>query len=67
MRGIEQQDNRVKNNGDNISKTRESFFSLAGLWSDRDIDAISIRKKAWPRRYDTKRLFSDNKTGDNHA
>ncbi len=46
---------------------REDFFSLAGLWSGRDISVASIRKKAWPRRYDTKRLFSDNRTGDNHA
>ena len=28
----------------------ESFFSLAGLWSDRDISADSLRENAWPRR-----------------
>lgn len=26
------------------------FFSLAGLWSDRDINVESIRKQAWPGR-----------------
>jgi len=28
----------------------ENFFSLAGLWSDRDISIDSIRENAWPRR-----------------
>ncbi len=26
------------------------FFSLAGLWADRDINLESIRQKAWPRQ-----------------
>jgi hypothetical protein len=26
------------------------FFSLAGLWKDRDISLDSLRQKAWPRR-----------------
>lgn len=26
------------------------FFSIAGLWSDRDITVESIRKQAWPGR-----------------
>jgi hypothetical protein len=26
----------------------EDFFSLAGLWENRDITAKSIRQKAWP-------------------
>jgi hypothetical protein len=26
------------------------FFSLAGLWADRDISLESIRQKAWPRQ-----------------
>lgn len=26
------------------------FFSMAGLWSDREIDLTSIRQKAWPRQ-----------------
>lgn len=25
------------------------FFSLAGIWQDRDITAESLRKQAWPR------------------
>jgi len=27
------------------------FFSLAGLWQDRDVTLGSIRQKAWPRQY----------------
>lgn len=27
------------------------FFSLAGLWQDRDVSVESIRQKAWPRQY----------------
>ncbi len=30
--------------------TLEDFFSLAGIWQDRDISQESIRKEAWPRR-----------------
>lgn len=26
------------------------FFSLAGLWADRDVSLDSIRQKAWPRQ-----------------
>ena len=26
------------------------FFSLAGIWSDRDISQESLRQKAWPHR-----------------
>ena len=26
------------------------FFSLAGIWADRDINIESIRHQAWPRR-----------------
>ena len=26
------------------------FFSLAGLWSGRDIDVEAIRRQAWPRQ-----------------
>jgi hypothetical protein len=29
----------------NLKKT--DFFSFAGLWQDRDIDARELRKKAW--------------------
>lgn len=32
------------------SATDEAFFSLAGLWADRDITVESLREKAWPRR-----------------
>lgn len=28
----------------------EAFFSLAGIWSDRDISQESLRQKAWPHR-----------------
>ncbi len=27
------------------------FFSLVGLWSDREVSLESIRQKAWPRQY----------------
>jgi len=27
------------------------FFSVAGLWQDRDVTLESIRQKAWPRQY----------------
>jgi hypothetical protein len=27
------------------------FFSLAGLWQDREITLASIRQRAWPRQY----------------
>ena len=27
------------------------FFSLAGLWQDREVTLASIRQKAWPRQY----------------
>lgn len=27
------------------------FFSLAGIWADREVDIDSIRRKAWPRHY----------------
>ena len=30
--------------------TQDDFFSLAGIWQDRDITQESIRKEAWPRR-----------------
>ena len=36
------------------STTREEpldFFSLAGLWQDREVTLESIRQKAWPRQY----------------
>lgn len=28
----------------------QDFFSMAGLWADRDVTLDSIRKKAWPAR-----------------
>lgn len=27
------------------------FFSLAGLWQDREVTLEFIRQKAWPRQY----------------
>jgi len=27
------------------------FFSLAGIWQDREVTLESIRQKAWPRQY----------------
>ena len=32
------------------SEEKEDFFSLAGLWEDRNVTAQSIRQKAWPER-----------------
>jgi hypothetical protein len=38
-------------NGRNVeSTTDEGFFSLAGLWANRDISAESLREQAWPGR-----------------
>ncbi len=28
----------------------DDFFSLAGLWKDRDITLTSLRQHAWPRQ-----------------
>lgn len=28
----------------------EDFFSLAGLWADRDVNIEVIRQRAWPRQ-----------------
>ena len=33
-----------------ISEKKEDFFSLAGLWENRNITAKSIRQEAWPER-----------------
>lgn len=33
-----------------VREERFDFFSLAGLWQDRDISLESIRQKAWPRQ-----------------
>lgn len=27
------------------------FFSLAGLWQDRDVTLETLRQKTWPRQY----------------
>jgi hypothetical protein len=32
------------------AEEKEDFFSLAGLWADRDIKVEDLRQKAWPRR-----------------
>ena len=31
------------------SQSTVDFFSIAGIWQDRDISQESIRQKAWPR------------------
>ena len=33
------------------SSEQADFFSLAGLWAERDITLEAIRKKAWPRQH----------------
>jgi len=33
------------------TQKKTDFFSLAGLWADREISLESIRQKAWPRQY----------------
>jgi len=33
-----------------VSEEPSDFFSLAGLWEDREISLESIRQKAWPRQ-----------------
>ncbi|GAA4792002.1 hypothetical protein GCM10023231_19930 [Olivibacter ginsenosidimutans] len=40
MEGKRLKDNRVK----------DDFFSLAGLWENRDINADELRAKAWPKK-----------------
>lgn len=34
-----------------VREEAADFFSLAGLWQDREITLESIRQKAWPRQY----------------
>jgi hypothetical protein len=34
-----------------VQEEPSDFFSLAGLWQDRDVSLESIRQKAWPRQY----------------
>ncbi|NJN95192.1 MAG: hypothetical protein HC875_14365 [Anaerolineales bacterium] len=34
-----------------VQEELSDFFSLAGLWQDREITLESIRQKAWPRQY----------------
>lgn len=31
-------------------KSKDDFFSLAGIWENRDIDAEQLRAKAWPKK-----------------
>lgn len=32
------------------SKAKEDdFFALAGMWEGKDVSAVEIRKKAWPK------------------
>ncbi|MCA9917208.1 MAG: hypothetical protein KC445_04615 [Anaerolineales bacterium] len=37
-------------NADEQSQEDEAFFSVAGIWSDRDVSQESLRQKAWPHR-----------------
>ncbi len=48
VKTIEKEYVDVKTTG---SKETSDFFSLAGLWADRDVSLESIRQKAWPRKY----------------
>ena len=32
------------------SSEDEAFFTLAGIWADREITQESLRQKAWPHR-----------------
>jgi hypothetical protein len=32
------------------SRNKNDFFQLHGLWKDRDINADTIREKAWKRK-----------------
>ena len=34
-----------------VGEEAADFFSLAGLWQDREVTLESIRQKAWPRQY----------------
>ncbi|MBK7896586.1 MAG: hypothetical protein WAS33_29355 [Candidatus Promineifilaceae bacterium] len=42
-------DSRTENADEQIQED-EAFFSVAGIWSDRDISQESLRQKAWPHR-----------------
>ncbi len=33
-----------------MSQETSGFFSLAGLWENREVSLESIRQKAWPRQ-----------------
>ena len=37
-------------NADEQIQEDEAFFSVAGIWSDRDVSQESLRQKAWPHR-----------------
>lgn len=37
--------------GATLSEEPLDFFSLAGLWQNRDITLESIRQSIWPRQY----------------
>ena len=34
-----------------VQDEQSDFFSLAGLWQERDVSLESIRQKAWPRQF----------------
>ena len=34
-----------------VTASQEDFFALAGLWENRDIDAATLCKQAWPELY----------------
>jgi hypothetical protein len=47
VRSSETAENEV---GSPPSEEVSDFFSLAGLWQDRDVTLETIRQKAWPRQ-----------------
>jgi len=36
-----------------IKRGKESLAELFGLWKDRGVSLVDIRKKAWTRNHDT--------------
>ncbi len=50
---VEIEDNTIDKKDDPVKKNTSSLEDLFGLWENRDISLLTIRKKAWGRENDT--------------
>jgi hypothetical protein len=50
---VEIEGNTIDKKGDPVKKKAKSLEDLFGLWENRDISLLKIRKKAWVRENDT--------------